>query len=69
MKMSKLNLPRSVVIELADEWIWNARNKEIFFLKLEGSTHEELAERYNLSAQRVKEICKECKNLIIEHSK
>lgn len=69
MKMSKLNLPRSVVIELADEWIWNARNKEIFFLKLEGSTHEELAEKYKLSVQRIKEIYKECKNLIIEHSK
>ncbi|MBO7730914.1 MAG: hypothetical protein J6S67_00125 [Methanobrevibacter sp.] len=69
MGKSKLNLPRSLVIELADEWIWNARNKEIFFLKLEGSTHEELAEKYNLSAQRVKEIYKECKNLIVEHSK
>lgn len=69
MGKSKLNLPRSLVTELADEWIWNARNKEIFFLKLEGSTHEELAEKYNLSAQRVKEIYKECKNLIVEHSK
>lgn len=69
MKMRDLELPKSVIVQLADEWIWNARNKEIFFLKLEGSTHEELAERYNLSAQRVKEIYKECKNLIVEHSK
>lgn len=69
MGKSKLNLPRWLVTELADDWIWNARNKEIFFLKLEGYTHEELAERYNLSAQRVKEIYKECKNIIIEHSK
>ena len=69
MKVSKLNLPRSVVIELADEWIWNARNKEIFFLKLEGATHEELAEKYKLSVQRVKEIYKECKIIILEHSK
>lgn len=67
--MRDLELPKSVIVQLADEWIWNARNKEIFFLKLEGSTHEELAERYNLSAQRVKEIYKECKNLIVEHSK
>ena len=69
MKIRDLKLPKSVIIQLADEWIWNARNKEIFFLKLEGYTHEELAEKYKLSVQRIKEIYKECKNLIIEHSK
>ena len=67
MKMSKLNLPRSVVIELADEWIWNARNKKILFEKIEGYTYEELAEKYNLTPQRIKNIVKECIDIIMDH--
>ena len=65
--MSKLNIPYSEVCRLSYELIWNARNKDIFFKKLRGQTHEELAEEYHLSVQRVKEIFKECKNLILEH--
>lgn len=67
MRMSELNIPKSQLILLADEWIWNARNKEIFFKKIEGNTYEEIAEIYNLSTQRTKEIIKDCINRISRH--
>lgn len=67
MRMSELNIPRSEIERLADEWILVVRNKEIFYKKLEGNTYEELAEEYNLSTQRVKEVVKDCLNRISKH--
>ena len=67
MRMSELNISKSQLIELANDWIWNARNKEIFFNKIEGKTYEEIAEIYNLSTQRTKEIIKDCINRISKH--
>lgn len=67
MRLSELNIPKSELIRLADEWIFNARNKTLFFKKLEGNTYEELAEEYNLSVQRTKEIVKDCINRISKH--
>ena len=67
MKLSELNISKSQLFLLADEWIWNARNKEIFFNKIEGKTYEEIAEIYNLSTQRTKEIIKDCLNRISKH--
>lgn len=67
MRLSELNIPKSELIRLADEWIFNARNKTLFFKKLEGNTYEELAEEYNLSTQRTKEIVKDCINRIAKH--
>lgn len=67
MRMSELNIPKSQLIELANDWIWNARNKEIFFNKIEGKTYEEIAEIYNLSTQRTKEIIKDCLNRVSIH--
>lgn len=67
MRLSELNVSKSQLILLADEWIWNARNKEIFFNKIEGKTYEEIAEMYNLSTQRTKEIIKDCLNRISKH--
>ena len=68
MTMSKLNIPKSEIIRLADEWIWNARNKEILFKKLDGFTYEEIAEEFFLSTVRTKEIVKKSVNIILEHS-
>lgn len=68
MRLSELNIPKSELIRLADEWIFNARNKTLFFKKLEGNTYEELAEEYNLSVQRTKEIVKDCINRISKHT-
>lgn len=67
MRLSELDIPKSQLIALADEWILVARNKSIFIKKLEGSTYEELAEEYNLSTQRTKEIVKDCINRIAKH--
>ena len=67
MKLNELGLPKSKILSIADEWIWNTRNKEILILKMEGNTYEEIAEIYCLSPQYVKEIFNTTKNLIIEH--
>lgn len=67
MKLSGLGLPKSVVINLAEEFVWDARNKEMLLLKMDGYTYEEIAEKYNLSVQRTKQIVCKSQNLIIEH--
>ena len=67
MKLSELDLPKSQLIILVDDYIYHARNKMIFLNKLEGYTYEELSEMYNLSTVRVKEIVKECLNRIMKH--
>ena len=67
MRMSELNIPRSELNHLIEEYVYVARNKSIFYKKLEGYTYEEIAEEYNLSTQRTKEIVKSCLNKISEH--
>ena len=67
MRLSELNMPRSELEHLINEYVWNARNKTIFYKKLEGYTYEEIAEMYNLSTQRTKEIVKDCVNRISKH--
>ena len=67
MRLSELNLPKSEIIRLSDEWILVARNKAIFLKKIEGYTYEELSEMYNLSTVRIKEIVKDCLNKIKQH--
>ena len=67
MRMSDLDIPKSQLMILVDDYIYIARNKEIFLMKLEGYTYEEIAEEYNLSAVRVKEIVKECLEKINKH--
>lgn len=67
MRLSELNLPKSEIIRLSDEWILVARNKAIFLKKIEGYTYEELAEMYNLSTVRTKEIVKDCLDKINQH--
>ena len=67
MRLSELNLPKSEIIRLSDEWILVARNKAIFLKKIEGYTYEELSEMFNLSTVRTKEIVKDCLNKISKH--
>lgn len=68
MKLNELGLPKSEILRIADEWIWNTRNKDILKLKMEGKTYEEIAECFCLSSQYVKEIFHASQNIIIEHS-
>ena len=67
MRLSELNIPKSEIIRLSDEWILVARNKALFLKKIEGYTYEELAEMYHLSTVRTKEIVKDCLNKIKQH--
>lgn len=67
MRMSDLDIPKSQLIFLVDEYIYIVRNKELFLKKLEGYTYEELAEEYHLSTVRVKEIVKECLEKVAKH--
>jgi len=67
MRMSELNIPRSQIEYLIESYVYVARNKAIFYKKLEGYTYEELSEMYNLSTVRIKEIVKECLDKIAKH--
>ena len=67
MKLNELGLPKSEILRIADEWIWNTRNKDILKLKMEGKTYEEIAEYFCLSSQYVKEIFHASQNIILEH--
>ena len=69
MKLRDLGLPKSEIIRIADEWVWNKRDKTILIMKMEGSTYEEIAESLCLSTQYVKELYLASRNLIIEHSR
>ena len=67
MRLSELNISKSRLVSLADDFIFNARNKSLFLQKVEGYTYEELSEIYNLSTVRTKEIVKECLEKISKH--
>lgn len=67
MRMSELNISKSQLIQIVDNYVWNVRNKNIFYDKVEGFTYDELAEKYNLSVVRIKEIVKECLDKVSKH--
>lgn len=67
MRLSELNIPRSELEHLIGEYVYVARNKAIFYMKLDGYTYEEIAEMYNLSTVRIKCIVKECLDKISLH--
>ena len=67
MRLNELNLPRSEIVRLTEEWVMIVRNKSIFYMKLDGYTYEEIAEKYNLSTVRTKEIVKDCLDRISKH--
>ena len=67
MRLSELNIPRSEIEHLISEYVYVARNKSIFYMKLDGYTYEEVAEKYNLSTQQTKSIVKDCINRISKH--
>ena len=62
-------LSRSQITELTDEWILNARDRDIVKRRLiDGITYEELGDEFHLSAQRVKEIVGKSLEVILAHS-
>ena len=67
MKLSELDLPKPQLVQLTEFYIYHARNKALFLKKIEGYTYEEVAEEFNLSTVRTKEIVKECLDKIVKH--
>lgn len=67
MRMSELDIPRSEIEHLIEEFVYVARNKLIFYRKLEGYTYEQVAEEFNLSTQQTKTIIRDCLNTISKH--
>lgn len=67
MRLSELDIPKYQLDYLVENYIYNARNKNIFLKKIEGYTYEELSEMYHLSTVRTKEIVKDCLEKISNH--
>lgn len=70
MKISASNfgLPREEIQFLIDQWIFNARNREILADRLFDETpYEALAEKYGLSTQQVKYIVRVATSTIKSH--
>ena len=63
-------LSRSQIIYLTDEWILNARDREIVKRKLiDGVTFEELAEEQHLSVQAVQRIVYKALPILKSHTR
>ena len=67
MRLSDLDISKPQLIELTEFYVFNARNKSLFLRKIEGYTYEEVAEEFNLSTVRTKEIVKDCLERISKH--
>jgi DNA-directed RNA polymerase sigma subunit (sigma70/sigma32) len=67
MRLSDLDISKPQLIELTEFYVFNARNKALFLRKIEGYTYEEVAEEFNLSTVRTKEIVKDCLERISKH--
>ncbi len=67
MRLSELDISRTRLNELVADYVWNARNKQIFMRKVDGETYEAIAEEFNLSTQQTKAIVKDCINRISKH--
>lgn len=64
----QLDMPRSQIILLIDEWIFNERNRNILKRRLlDGLTYEKLAEEFDLSVQQTKNIVYKCQDIMSLH--
>ena len=66
--MNDFDLPRSVVENLIDEWIFDEKYRYILRRKLfDNISFESLSEEVNMSTRQVKNIVYQCKNILFEH--
>ena len=66
--MEKIELSKSRIEELIDEWILNERDRKILKRRMcDGILFEPLAAEFNLSVQRVKDIVYKGKAKIYHH--
>lgn len=64
----QLDMSRSQIILLIDEWIFNERNRNILKRRLlDGLTYEKLAEEFDLSVQQTKNIVYKCQDIMSLH--
>ena len=64
----RYNLSRSELQYLIDQWIFNERHRLILSDRLfNGTTYERLAEKYDLSAQQVKNIVYKAMDRLEKH--
>lgn len=66
--MQKIDLPRSEIEHLIDEWVLNERDRAIVRRRLlDGIQYEPLAEEFHLSVQRVKTIVYKSNKILNQH--
>ena len=66
--IERYNLSRSELQYLIDQWIFNERHRLILDDRLfNGTTYERLAEKYDLSTQRVKNIVYKAMDRLEKH--
>ena len=62
------DLPRSEIEHLIDEWIRSERDRDILKRRLlDGVTYDRLAEEFDLSVRRTKQIVYQAENRIFKH--
>lgn len=63
-----IDLSRSDLENIIDEWVFNERNRNIIKRRLlDGICYEPLADEFNLSVRQVKNIVYKTENIIIRH--
>ena len=68
INIERYNLSRSELQHLIDQWIFNERHRLILSDRLfNGTTYERLEEKYDLSAQQVKNIVYEARDRLEKH--
>ena len=68
INIERYNLSRSELQYLIDQWIFNERHRLILADRLfNGTTYERLAEKYDLSTQRVKTIVYKAMDRLEKH--
>ena len=68
MKVQSLNLPRSEIEHIIDEWVFSQRDRLILKRRLlDGIGFEKLAEEFDMSVQGIKGIVYKNQIAILDH--
>lgn len=64
-----MDLPRSEIEKLIDEWIFSERDRAILKRRLlDGICYEPLAEEFGLSVRQTKTIVYKCEKILYKHA-
>ena len=67
---NNVDIPRSELEKLIDEWIFNEQHRKMLKLNLlDGWTYEHIAEEFDMSVQQIKTIVYKGKKTIFTHVK